>query len=146
MPRLPRGMTANMMQIAQIVSAARENGTSYGRQAARCDMSGCVAAQKRHPKMICEVCGGEIISAHGRKRRFCDDCLQARQEGSTHISHERSKRGETTRPQIHLHCTVCGAEIVRSRRQSNAKCDKCKQIARNRALKRYSEKQQNAGL
>ncbi len=146
MPKLPRGMTANMMQIVKVNAAGRGNGTSYGMQVARCDMSEFSAHRKKpqKKKMICEDCGAEILSPHGRKRRFCDECAEKRQRVQSKQSHERIQRGETTRPLMLLHCSVCGAEIMRYRQVRNLKCDACKQIARKRALKQHRERQKLA--
>ena len=75
MPKLPRGMTANMMQIVKVNTVARKNHTSYGVQIARCDMSDFVSRRKKpKPKVLCAKCGAEVIAVHGRKRKFCDAC------------------------------------------------------------------------
>ena len=148
MPRLPRGMTANMMQIVRVNAAGRDNGTSYGMQVARCDMSEFAAHRKKpkKKKMICEDCGAEILSPHGHKRRFCDECAAKRHRARSKRSHERIQRGETTRPLMLLHCSVCGADIMRSRQMRNLKCDACKQVARKRASEQYRERQRLAAV
>lgn len=148
MAKIPRGMTANMMQIVRVNAAGRENGTSYGMQVARCDMSKFSARRKKPKKkmMICEDCGAEILSPHGHKRRFCDECEVKRHRVQSKRSHERSKRGETTRPLMLLHCSVCGADIMRSRQMRNLKCDACKQVARKRASEQYRERQRLAAV
>lgn len=139
MPRLPHGMTANMMAIVNVNAIARNNGTHYGAYVAVNDTLMFAAKRKKKAKMICEQCGAEIISATGRKRRYCDECTEKRAKQQNAKCAKSRKNGEYKRQEIKRKCSVCGKEIIRHSHSSNVKCEDCKRKYKNEKVKRKSK-------
>lgn len=124
--RYPHGMTANMLEIVKVNEAARMNQNHYGAHVSQNDMSKHLDQSKGEKKMICEVCGAEIISTTGKKRRFCDDCAEIRAYNRCRENKRKHANGEYVKPAIITKCVSCGREIVRHTTQKNVKCDQCK--------------------
>lgn len=138
--RLPHGMTANMMAIANANAVARQDGSHYGTYAASHDMSAFVAKRKEKKANYCITCGKEIITATGRKKKYCDECYRKRVDRNQTKYYRLRAKGEYQKPEVITKCSACGKEVIRHSNPHNVKCDDCKKQQMREYKRAYYER------
>lgn len=138
--RLPHGMTANMMAIANANAVARQDGSHYGTYAASHDMSAFVAKRKEKKAHYCIMCGKKIITSTGRKKKYCDECYSMHTARDQMAALKRRASGDYHLPEVITKCSACGKEIIRHSNACNVKCDECKKQKMKEYKRAYYER------